>query len=103
MEFSEIIPWAIFGAITVMLWAMFLFFTGDSNRATERLDELRDPRLRQGEGDEGKSSAAMNVLERAAPTLSKALEPKSDLEKNDARLRLANAGFNAPNSTQLFW
>ena len=103
MEFSSILPWAIFGAITVMLWAMFLFFTGDSNRATERLDELRDPRLRTGEGDEGKGNAAMNVLEKAAPTLSKALEPKSDLEKNDARLRLANAGFNAPNSTQLFW
>lgn len=105
MELSQVIPWIIFGAITAMLWAMFMFFTGEKNRATERLDELRDPRLRNLASDsgDGKNNAAMNVLEKAAPALSKALEPKTDLEKNDARLRLANAGFNSPNASQLFW
>lgn len=103
MEFSQIVPWIIFGAITAMLWAMFLFFSGEKNRATERLDELRDPRLRSSDSEDGKSNAAMNVLEKAAPALSRALEPKSELEKNDVKMRLANAGFNAPNASQLFW
>ncbi len=103
MEFSQILPWVIFGAITAMLWAMFMFFSSDKNRATERLDELRDPRLRGSDSVDGKSNAAMNVLEKTAPALSKALEPKSDLEKNELKMRLANAGFNSPNASQLFW
>lgn len=101
MEFEQFIPWAIFGTITLMLWAVFNFFAGDKSRATERLDELRDPSLRNG--DKGASSqAAKNVMEKAAPALSKALEPKSDLEKNNLKVRLANAGFNATGAPQMF-
>jgi tight adherence protein C len=42
------------------------------------------------------------VLEQAAPALSKALEPKTDLEKNALDIRMANAGFNNPKAAQLF-
>ena len=101
MELTTIIPWVVFGAVTLMLWAMMNFFSGEKSRATERLDELRDPTLR-GSDKPGDRARAMNVLEKAAPKLSKALEPKSELEKNQLKVRMANAGFNSSSAPQMF-
>lgn len=101
MEFEQFTPWVVFGVITAMLWALFNFFSSDKSRATERLEELRDPTLRNSE-KAAERQAAVNMLEKAAPTLSKALEPKSELEKNDLKVRLANAGFNSPSAPQLY-
>ena len=42
------------------------------------------------------------MLEKAAPALSKAFEPKSKLEQNELKVKLANAGFNSPNATQVY-
>jgi len=100
MDYEVIGQFAVFGAVTVMLWAMFMLFTGDKSRATERLDELRDPNGKSL--DTGKDQNSMSMLEKAAPTLSKALEPKSELEQSELKVRLANAGFNSPNAPQLY-
>ena len=101
MEITEFTPWIVFGVITVMLWALFNFFASDKSRATERLEELRDPTLR-GSEKAADRQATVNMLSKAAPALSKALEPKSDLEKDALKVRLANAGFNSPGAPQLF-
>jgi tight adherence protein C len=101
MDFSPILPWAIFGAISIGAWGLFSFFASRSSRAQERLDELRDPRLRQRDNASTKTGVGA-MLERAAPALSKALEPKTELEANELKVRLANAGFNSPNAPQLF-
>jgi tight adherence protein C len=101
MEISEFTPWIVFGVITVMLWALFNFFSSDKSRATERLEELRDPTLRSSDKAADRQ-ATVNMLSKAAPALSKALEPKSDLEKDALKVRLANAGFNSPSAPQLF-
>lgn len=100
MDYEIIGQFAVFGAVTIMLWAMFMIFTGEKSRATERLDELRDPNGKSL--DTGKDPNSMSMLEKAAPTLSKALEPKSELEQNELKVRLANAGFNSPNAPQLY-
>jgi tight adherence protein C len=103
MEFQDILPWIIFAVITLMIWVMAKFFSSDPSRATERLDELRDPTLRTnektGSTDSGK---AMTALEKAAPKLSKALEPKTELEQNQLKVRLANAGFNSQAAPQIY-
>ena len=101
MELTTVIPWIVFGVVTIMLWAMMNFFSSEKSRATERLDELRDPTLRGGE-KAGSGPKSMNVLEKAAPKLSKALEPKSELEQNQLKVRLANAGFNSSTAPQMF-
>jgi tight adherence protein C len=44
----------------------------------------------------------MTMLEKAAPKLSKAFEPKSELEQSQLKLKLANAGFNSPNAPQMY-
>jgi tight adherence protein C len=101
MEITDFTPWIVFGVITVILWALLNFFSSDKSRATERLEELRDPTLRSSEKAADRQ-AAVNMLPKAAPALSKALEPKSDLEKDALKVRLANAGFNSPSAPQFF-
>ncbi len=41
-------------------------------------------------------------FEKARPELSKALQPKTELEQNKLKIRLANAGFNHPGAPQVF-
>ena len=52
--------------------------------------------------DDNSPGAVNTIFEKAAPTLSKALEPKSETEQSDLRIRLANAGFSSPNAPQNF-
>ena len=101
MDLSQLVPFAIFGAFTLAAWTLLNHFASKNTRASVRLDELRDPLLRGKNrgGDKGKQST---VLEKAAPTLSKALQPKTELQRNELKVRLANAGFNSPNAPTLY-
>ena len=101
MSYEVLGQFAVFVAVTVMLWAMFTVFTGDKSRATERLDQLREPGAKSADLG-GNDPNSMTMLEKAAPKLSKAFEPKTELEQNDLKVRLANAGFNSPNAPQMY-
>jgi tight adherence protein C len=100
MDFTVILPWAIFGGLTCGLWALFTMFSSKDSRAAERLDEIRNPLLREKMRNKKQGMGAM--IEAAAPALSRALEPKTELEQNALRIRLANAGFNNPEAPQLY-
>lgn len=101
MEYSQLIPIAVFGAITLGLWALLTALTNKNNRAVERLDILKDPRLRPSE-DAGSAHSVKGAFEKAAPTLSKALQPTTELEESALKVRLANAGFSSPNAATFF-
>lgn len=101
MDFVQLLPWAIFGGITFLLWFAFSQFSGTTSRAVERLDELRDPRLRNRE-DKEKQTGMGAMISMAAPTLSKVVQPKTELEQSNLKVRLANAGFQSPNAAQIF-
>lgn len=95
------LPYAAFGAMAFGMWALFSFFSGKTNRAAERLDELRDP----GKRNRGPDSIGTNMgkmLEKAAPALSQSLQPKSELEASALKIRLANAGFQSPNASSMY-
>jgi len=105
LEFAHYLPWVIFGAISLAVLALLALFSKQKSRADERLEEFRDPALRQREspGTAAKAGGSMGaMLEKAAPTLSKALEPKTDLEANALKVRLANAGFHSSNAAQVY-
>ena len=105
VQLSQVVPWAIFGAVTCVIWALSSHFSSKNTRASERLQELRNPSLRNAEARDaigGKSTGMGAVLEKAAPKLSKALEPKTELEQNELKVRLANAGFNSPAAPSIF-
>ncbi len=99
LDLEMMLPWAIFGSITLFVIAGYSFFQRVNSRASERLDELRDPSLRN---KDNKSGGATGLLEKAAPTLSKALQPTTELERDRLKTRLANAGFTAATAPQLF-
>jgi tight adherence protein C len=103
-DLAQYLPWLIFVAISIAIWAVFNMFVRNKTRTDERLEEFRDPTLRQREQlREGARSGGMaSMLEKAAPALSKALQPKTDLEANKLKVTLANAGFNGPNAPQVY-
>ena len=100
MQPEIVIPIAVFGAIACGVWAVLNLVTSKKSRASERLEELRDPfaRKRRGE-DNGKVN---NMFEKAAPALSKALQPKTAVEQSELKIRLGNAGFSSPNASRNF-
>ncbi|MCA8986088.1 MAG: type II secretion system F family protein [Planctomycetaceae bacterium] len=101
MDIVTLLPYAIFGAITCVVWFV-VSLTGDKeNRVSERLQDIRDPNRRNKEG-QAKQEGVGGVLNKAAPALSKALKPKTELEENELKIRLANAGFNSPNAHQTY-
>lgn len=110
MDFTQLLPYAAFIGIAAGIWAIFTVFGQKENRTLERLDVLKNPQLRQRPGlGEGAGAVTGSdktgvgkVLEQAAPTLSKALQPKTDLEKSELKLRLANAGFTSPHASDLY-
>jgi tight adherence protein C len=101
MELTYIVPLAVFFGITFAAWALLGMFAGKENRASERLDELKDPSKRAQTAG-GADGSVGSVLKRAAPALSKVLQPKTELEENNLKVRLANAGFNSPNAPTFF-
>lgn len=101
MDITSLLPYACFGAIAFGMWAVMSYVTGKPSRAHERLDELRDPQKRNRENE----STAANVgrmLEKAAPALSQALQPKTAMEVGDLKIKLANAGFQSPSASSMY-
>jgi len=99
MSEDLIIMLAAGGSIVAAIMAIGGIFTKQQSRASERLREL-DPTMRnRGADDKG---AMGNLMDKAAPKLSKALESNSELEQSALKVKLANAGFSQPNASQIF-
>jgi len=98
--FTTLLPYAAFGAVGAGVWAISTLISSDDSRAAERLQEMKDPRKR-GE-DDGKGAGLGSALKKAAPALSKALTPKTELEESKLRVKLANAGFSSPTASTFF-
>ena len=75
-------------------------FAKNKSRATERLDEWRDPFARQKR--EAGGTGMESMFEKAAPALSRALESKDEVSASNLKLRLANAGYSKPNAPRNF-
>jgi tight adherence protein C len=106
IDFVRFVPFAVFGLVAAGAWALFNSFSGAKPRATERLDELKNPALRrkriETEAAIKKSSTVTRVLAKASPALSKPLQPKSELEANKLKLRLSYAGFRSEAAPSIF-
>jgi tight adherence protein C len=105
MNLAQLLPWAVFAAFACGAWAVISFLANRSSRADERLDELRNPLVRgKDRGDESAEAprAGPTMMEKAAPALSKALQPKDELEQSKLKVSLANAGFNGPNASEWY-
>ena len=100
----SLLPIAVALAVAGCLWAVMSLLQPKSNRAAERLDEIRNPTAK-AKGQEitgGTTEGMQGLLQKAAPTLSKAVQPKTELEQNKLRVKLANAGYTNPGAPQIF-
>ena len=97
------LPLGAFGLVGALVWILLETFTKEKPRAEQRLDELRDPRLRKQREDLTKRGDAMTrVLEAATPALAKPLTPKNEMEVGKLRQRLSQAGFRGEAATNIF-
>ena len=102
MAMTALIPIIVCIAVVVGILAAVSAFSGGDSRVADRLDELKEGKKKsQGEGSLNETGVS-SVFKKAAPTLSKALQPKTDLEENKLKVQLANAGFSSPNAHTLF-
>jgi tight adherence protein C len=102
MDISQIVPLAVFAAFSIGAYALFSLLNGEKSRVAERLEELRDPGKRKRGLQEIDEAGVAGMFKKAAPTLSKALKPKSELDQSALKVRLANAGFSSPNAPTFF-
>lgn len=108
LDIVTLIPVAVFGLAAVLVWfAADFFMSKGKPTAEQRLDEFRDPTIRQrkvlDDRDKRDRSAAMTkMLERATPGLAKPLQPKNEAEAGKLKLRLAQAGFRSEAAPTIF-
>ncbi len=107
-EINFVILFAISIAAGVFAVAWLLLDTRQDKRSkTEgRLDLLSDMQKKGSSGglkqESNASEAISKALNKAAPQLSKALTPKSELETNKLKQRLAEAGFRSESTLNVF-
>src|SRR5262245_42793681 len=105
MDFAQLVPWAVFAGFAFGAWGILNFVSSRRSRTDERLDELRNPMLRGKDREEAQPREAgvgATMMEKAAPALSKALQPKNELEQSKLKVSLANAGFNSPHASEWY-
>jgi tight adherence protein C len=97
---------AVFGAFAAVAWLVAERMMGGTNRAVERLEDIRDPRKRRRDERAalagGKGGAMTRVLEKASPALAKPLAPKSEKDVANLKMRLSYAGFRGEAATSIF-
>jgi tight adherence protein C len=96
LPWEYLVPITVFAAVVAMAWWLIDVFSSNSPRAEERLEELRKPVVRRKADDmlvQKKSSSMTSMLAKAAPALSKPLQPKTGEEEGKIRARLVQAGY----------
>jgi tight adherence protein C len=96
---------AIFACVAIGVWLALEFFGGGQRtRAQERLEEIREPRTRRGDGRgrSRQSEAVSKLIEKATPAFSAPLKPKTDEEVGKLRQRLQHAGFRSETAPSIF-
>jgi tight adherence protein C len=94
---------AIFGAVACGVWWLLELLAKGKPRAERRLEELREPNTRRTDGRATKRSEGMaRLLEKATPTFSRPLQPKTEEEVGKLRLKLGYAGFRGETSASIF-
>ncbi len=85
LNWDSLLPFALFGAFALVAFLVMEYMTAKNNRATNRLDEFKDPKLRRKR--EGKKDAISMVLERTS-AMATPLQPKSELETSQLKIAI---------------
>ena len=100
-----LLPFAIFGLAAIVVWILLERWAATSPRSDVRLEAIKRPRAARGSGGralDAQPDKATKVIEKAAPALAKALQPKSEKEVSNLKVKLANAGFRGELAPNIF-
>jgi len=101
---NELLPMIVFLLFMGGVWWALQLLSKRSTQAEERLERIGRPKS-LADIDLNTSGARVERfagLKGAATTLGGALEPQSELEKSNLRIRLANAGFRSENAPAIY-
>jgi tight adherence protein C len=104
-SFEDLLPFAVFGGFAALAWWALEYLAAGKPRAVERLDQLKDPRSRRERRELSalkKADTMTKVLEKATPALAKPLQPKTEIERSNLKVKLANAGFRNESAPSVF-
>jgi tight adherence protein C len=104
LNFESLLPFALFGTFAALSWWVLEMLANGKSRTVERLDELKNPRLRRGSESivTKKPDAVTKMIEKATPALARPLEPKTDLERSRLKSKLSYAGFRSEAAASIF-
>jgi tight adherence protein C len=103
MGFSEWTPIAVFFVFMMGTWWMLSYLSNRNSQAEERLERLGRPKnLDQLDMLAPEARQRFAGLKEAISSLGGAMEPQSELEKNQLRVELANAGFRSENAPMVY-
>jgi tight adherence protein C len=94
ISLNEMLPLVVFLIFVAVTWGALTLMSRNKSQIEERLERLGRPRTGAEfdlEAEKGKNR--FSGLKDAISSLGGAMEPKSELEKSELKVRLANAGF----------
>jgi tight adherence protein C len=100
---AEIVPILVFGAFVLGVWGLLSLISQRNSRAQERLARISRPASLADLDDlkAQKKERFQGVME-TAKALATPLMPKTELEQNALKLRLANAGFRSDSAVSVY-
>jgi tight adherence protein C len=105
LEASTLMPMITFAIIMAVAWYVLNAVSNRNSQAEERLERLGRPKS-LAEIDitkkESERRERFSGLKKTVEDFGAVLEPKSDLEKNTLKIRLANAGFRGEAAPAVF-
>lgn len=104
MNPEVLVPIGSFLAITLIVWVGLTAFAEKRAAADDRLDRLmKGSARRQGPTPLlRKQDRLQLIVARAAPALSKPLQPKNEADLSKLRLELLNAGYRGESAVQIY-
>jgi tight adherence protein C len=99
---AEAIPLVVFAAFVFAVWSVLSFISNRNSRAAERLDRISRPQsLAEMQDPKNKKERLAGVLE-TAKALAGPMMPKTELEQNQLKIKLANAGFRSDSAVSVY-
>src|ERR1019366_5978706 len=92
---EDAIPLMVFAGIVAAIWAFLSLISNRNSQAFDRLSRLSRPQSLADIEDPTKSGKAgkFQGLTNAVKSISKPLMPQTEIEQNNLKIKLANAGF----------
>jgi tight adherence protein C len=100
---QEVVPLLVLVMIVIVVWTVLSAISNRNSRAQERLERLSRPTsmLDADDPNRGKPERFQSVME-TAKAMAGPLMPRTELEQNELRMKLAHAGFRSESAVAVY-